>query len=48
MLVSSDDFITYRIDPFKPTIMKQTIPLYSSPSSSQPIISPPKYSWIFC
>ena len=26
MLVSGDDFITYGIDPFKPTIMKQTMP----------------------
>ena len=48
MLVSGDDFISYGIDSFKPTIMKQTMPLYSSPSSSQPIISPQKYSWRFC
>ena len=42
------DFITYRIDSFRPTIMNQTILSYSSPSSSQPIISPKKYSWLFC
>ena len=47
MLVSGDDFITYGIDLFKPTIMKQTMPVYSSPSSSQPIISPSKCSWLF-
>ena len=48
MLVSGDDFITYGIDSFKPTIMKQTILLCSSLSSSQPIISLQKYSWLFC
>ena len=48
MLVSGDGFITYEIDSFKPTIIKQTMLLYSSSLSSQPIISPPKYSRLFC
>ena len=48
MFVSGNDFITNRIDSFKPTIMKQTMPLCSSPSSSQSIISPPKHSRLFC
>ena len=49
MLVSGDDFITDGIDSFKPTIMKKKLmPLYSSPSSSEPIIFPQKYFWLFC
>ena len=47
MLVSGNDFVTYGIDSFKPTLMKQTMPLYSSPLLSQPIISPSKYSRLF-
>ena len=48
MLVSGDDIITYGIDSFKPTTMKQTMALYSSSLSSKPIISSPKYSPLFC
>ena len=48
LLVSGDDIITYGIDSFKPTTMKQTMALYSSSLSSKPIISSPKYSRLFC
>ena len=48
MLVSGDNFMTYGIDSFKPTTMKQTMALYSSPSLSKPIISSPKYPRLFC
>ena len=48
ILVSGDDLITYGIEFFKPTIIKQTNTLYNSPSLLQPTKSPAKYFSHFC